>query len=79
MFTHSSDPLILIVDPAGGGVVDTCRGPDALGACPRAGRGDPVPCAGRRLVPAGGTGLEGWRLTIVDRDLDGCPLAWTGA
>ena len=48
MDTHSSDPLVLILDPATRALLDSCAGP----------------------------GLEGWRLTVVDQDLDACPLAW---
>lgn len=77
MATYSNDPLILILDPKHGALLATCAGPDEAGACPQVGDGEVVPCAGRRLVPAGGTGLEGWRLTIVDKDLEACPLAWT--
>ena len=66
---------IEIIDPATGEVVDHCSGPLPDGRCPRALDGTRVPCAGHRLAPQSGTGLEGWRLHIVDHDLEECPIA----
>lgn len=70
------DRLLLILDPRSRALVAQCSGPTTRGHCPRVAAGQVVPCAGRRIVPAYGTGIEGWRLTIVDRDLTDCPLAW---
>ena len=70
------DRLLLILDADTRALVGQCTGPDVGGACPRAAAGTVVPCAGHRLVAAYGTGIEGWRLTIMDRDLTECPVAW---
>ncbi len=69
-----NDRLILILDPATRVIVEQCNGPADDGACPHA-HGGVVPCAGRRVVPAYGTGIEGWRLTVVDTERRSCPLA----
>jgi hypothetical protein len=70
------DRLLLILDADTRALVGQCTGPEIGGVCPRVGAGTVVPCAGRRLVPAYGTGIEGWRLTILDHDVTECPLAW---
>lgn len=69
-----NDRMILILDARTRAVVEQCNGPDDDGECPNA-HGGAVPCAGRRIVPAYGTGIEGWRLTVVDADRHTCPLA----
>lgn len=74
MTAERNDRMILILDAATRAVVSQCNGPDGEGACPNA-HGGAVPCAGRRVVPAYGTGIEGWRLTVVDTDRRTCPLA----
>lgn len=66
---------IAIVDPASGEVLDRCVGPLPDGRCPRAADDGRVPCAGHALAPQAGTGFEGWKLDIVDADLDECPIA----
>jgi hypothetical protein len=76
MATARHDRLILILDRDTRALVSQCSGPAADGLCPNASAGHDLPCAGRRVVPAYGTGLEGWRLTITDPQEDGsCPLA----
>lgn len=76
MIAPRQDRLLLILDADTRALVGQCTGPESGGACPRVAAGKVVPCAGRRLVPAYGTGIEGWRLTILDRDVTECPLAW---
>jgi hypothetical protein len=76
MATPSDDRLILILDPDTGALVAQCSGPRADGLCPNASAEHAIPCGGRRAVPARGTGIEGWRLTVFDDPEDGaCPLA----
>jgi len=67
--------MILILDPETRALVAHCSGPTQAGQCPNAVPGHAVPCAGRRIVPAFGTGIEGWRLTVPDRKGTSCPLA----
>lgn len=74
MTEERHDRMILILDAATRAVVEQCAGPDIAGECPNA-HGGVVPCAGRRVVPAYGTGIEGWRLTVVDTERRTCPLA----
>ena len=66
---------LLILDTETRALVGQCSGPTRDGRCPDLAAGQSLPCAGRRLVPAGGTGLEGWRLTILDAPIDTCPIA----
>ena len=75
MDTPHDDRLILIVDRDTQALVGQCSGPVGGGRCPNADKGHPVPCVGRRLVPASGTGIEGWRLTVFDPPDETCPLA----
>ncbi|HXA29457.1 MAG TPA: hypothetical protein VN193_12025 [Candidatus Angelobacter sp.] len=75
MNTQRRDRLILILDRGTRALVGQCSGPDDHGGCPVAVEGHQVPCAGRRIVPAYGTGIEGWRLTILDHEGTACPLA----
>lgn len=75
MTSRRNDRLVLILDPASRAIVSECSGPGDDGECPNLRAGHAVPCAGRRLVPAYGTGAEGWRLTVVDTDRSTCPLA----
>ncbi|HZS13290.1 MAG TPA: hypothetical protein VFC09_01705 [Candidatus Dormibacteraeota bacterium] len=70
-----NDRMILLLDPATRAIVAQCSGPAENGDCPNAGAGGVVPCAGRRIVPAYGTGIEGWHLTVVDTHRTSCPLA----
>jgi hypothetical protein len=70
------DALILIIDPGTSALLGSCAGPDAQGNCPAMRRGEFVRCAGRTLRPARGTGAEGWRFIVPERELDTCPLAW---
>lgn len=76
MTTATRDRLILILDRDTRALVSQCSGPTSEGRCPTAVAGSPVPCAGRRVVPAYGTGIEGWRLTILDAPEELCPLAF---
>lgn len=76
MTENKNDPLLLILDPDTRALVGQCKGPTGDGRCPRVAEGVPVPCSGRRIVPAQGTGIEGWSITVVDDDVTQCPLAW---
>jgi hypothetical protein len=67
--------MILILDRETRALLAHCSGPTTSGQCPNAAAGDLVPCAGRRIVPTYGTGIEGWRLTILDHQGTTCPLA----
>jgi len=67
---------ILITDRISGEVIAECSGPVGLGECPKVARGDQVPCAGKKLIPAGGTGAEGWRAFVAAQATDHCPLSW---
>ncbi len=67
---------VLVVDRATGEVIAECHGAAAFGQCPRAEDGETVPCAGHRVVPAEGSGLEGWTLIVSDGAMDACPLAF---
>jgi hypothetical protein len=73
--TPKNDRRILILDRDTCALVGQCSGPTGYGVCPNVAEGHAVPCAGRRLVPASGTGIEGWRLTIFEPEGDACPLA----
>jgi hypothetical protein len=42
---------VQIRDQVTGKLVGVCRGPDATGACPRAGKNGVVPCAGCLILP----------------------------
>ena len=44
---------ILILAPGTHGVVGSCRGPSADGACPRVAIGEMIPCAGYALALSG--------------------------
>ena len=70
-----NDRLILILDEKTRALVDQCHGPDDEGLCPRRREGHKVPCAGRRVVPVYGTGIEGWRLTLLHTGESACPIA----
>jgi hypothetical protein len=68
--------VVLITDRDTGKVLGRCSGPVGLGECPNVSLGSTVPCAGHQLVPAAGTGIEGWTCQVSEDEADGCPLAW---
>lgn len=76
MDTQDERARVLIVDRATGQMVGECNGAAAFGQCPKAVEGEPIPCAGCRVVPEQGSGLEGWILTVADDATDACPLAF---
>jgi hypothetical protein len=67
---------VLIFDRASGKQVGECHGAGAYGMCPQAVEGEAIPCAGCRIVPMEGSGLEGWTLTVAEDTEDACPLAF---
>lgn len=67
---------VLIIDRETGRIRGECKGSAAYGLCPQSVDGRPVPCAGCRVVPLQGTGVEGWTLTVADDATDSCPLAF---
>lgn len=75
MVTQDERARVLIIDPRSGHTAE-CNGATAFGACPRVPEGQIVPCAGCRVVPGEGTGLEGWVLSVASDAADGCPLAF---
>lgn len=62
---------LLILNPGTHGVIASCVGPSADGACPRVAIGEMVPCAGYELAPAGARNV---RLYEVSPRMTMCPL-----
>jgi hypothetical protein len=67
---------ILIFDPETDGVVSSCSGPCADGACPRVAIGEMVPCAGYGLALAG---ARDTRPYAVSPRMTLCPLTVAAA
>lgn len=76
MDTQDERARVLIVDRASGRVVGECHGAAAFGQCPQAAEGEMLPCAGCKVVPVQGSGIEGWILTVSDDATDACPLSF---
>jgi hypothetical protein len=76
MDTQDERARVLIVDRATGQAVGECHGAGAFGQCPNAPDGVTLPCAGCKVVPVQGSGMEGWVLTVSDDAADACPLAF---
>ena len=62
---------LLILNPGTHGVIGSCVGPAADGACPRVAIGQMVPCAGYELAPAG---VRHVRPYEVSPQMTLCPL-----
>jgi hypothetical protein len=67
--------LYLMIDPATRKLVDMCTGPAPDGTCPRSDT-PPFDCVGLRVIPNGGTDVDGLPFTVTSADDGRCPLAW---
>jgi hypothetical protein len=52
-----------------------CSGPSAHGGCPSFVPGQPLPCAGRRVIPMRGTIADGLPFRVTGTGDGRCPLA----
>ena len=75
MTAQQSSAKLAIIDRDTGQVVAECQGAGPMGVCPQAPEGGLVPCAGRRILPGKGCGLQGWTIDVYTDAADGCPLA----
>jgi hypothetical protein len=76
MDAQNPAPRFLILDRVSGQVVGECHGAGDLGTCPNTLSGELLPCAGCRVRPLGGSGVEGWTLSVAPDATDTCPLAF---
>ena len=74
--TTPADRLFLLLDPHTRRVVDLCTGPTAAGDCPAYVAGQPLTCAGYRVVPVRQTSANGLPFLVDEPDGPRCPLAW---
>ena len=74
--TTPVDRLFLLLDPHTRRVVDLCTGPTAAGDCPAYVAGQPLTCAGFRVVPVRQTSANGLPFLVDDSEGPRCPLAW---
>ena len=74
--TTSADRLFLLLDPHTRRVVDICTGPTATGDCPAYVAGQPLTCAGVRVVPLRRTSANGLPFLVDEGEGPRCPLAW---
>jgi hypothetical protein len=71
-----ADRLFLLLDPHTRRVVDICTGPNATGDCPAYLAGQPLTCAGLRVVPLRHTPANGLPFLVDECAGPPCPLAW---
>ena len=71
-----ADRLFLLLDPHTRRVADICTGPTATGDCPAYLAGQPLTCAGFRVVPVRQTSANGLPFLVDDSEGPRCPLAW---
>jgi hypothetical protein len=74
--TTPADRLFLLLDPRTRRVVDICTGPTATGDCRAYVAGQPLTCAGFRVVPLRRTSANGLPFLVDECDGPRCPLAW---
>jgi hypothetical protein len=74
--SEAGDRLFAVVDPRTRHTTGFCAGPRPAGECPRQVAGQPLPCAGHRVIPLSRTQADGLPF-MVDAEASGrCPLAW---
>src|ERR1039457_1053562 len=71
-----ADRLFLLLDPHTRRVGDLCTGPTASGDCPAHLAGQPLTCAGFRVVPLRRTPANGLPFLVDECEGPRCPLAW---
>ena len=71
-----ADRLFLLLDPRTRRVADICTGPTATGDCPAYLAGQPLTCAGFRVVPVRQTSANGLPFLVDESEGPRCPLAW---
>jgi hypothetical protein len=71
-----ADRLFLLLDPHTRRVADICTGPTATGDCPAYLAGQPLTCAGFRVVPIRQTSANGLPFLVDESEGPRCPLAW---
>ncbi len=76
MMPPDRDRLFAMTEGAKRHALDFCHGPDAEGRCPSLVPGQPLPCAGRRVVPMRGTLADGLPFRVSGGEDGRCPLAW---
>jgi hypothetical protein len=74
--TTPADRLFLLLDPHTRRVADICTGPTATGDCPAYLAGQPLTCAGFRVVPLRRTSANGLPFLVDEAEGPRCPLAW---
>jgi hypothetical protein len=67
-----------VLDPTTSERVFSCNGATLTGACPRAGDGDALPCAGMLLQPEPQIGWLGAFRFEVTGESPACPLRFLG-
>jgi len=76
LMTTQADRLFLLLDPHTRRVADICTGPTATGDCPAYLAGQPLTCAGFRVVPIRQTSANGLPFLVDESEGPRCPLAW---
>lgn len=71
-----ADRLFLLLDPRTRRVADICTGPAPTGDCPAYLAGQPLTCAGFRVVPIRQTSANGLPFLVDESEGPRCPLAW---
>jgi hypothetical protein len=79
MLPQDRDRLFAMTEAGTRHALGFCHGPDTAGRCPSFVPGQPLPCAGRRVVPMRGTVADGLPFRVTAWADGRCPLAWLDA